>query len=276
MTLVSSGAISLGGSTTNQSVNLELLRSATASINMNETEVRRVANKRTVSSSISMSDFYGRGLPYLIDANAGASQASGAPLTWSHTTTAATTILIVGCFCQNNGNSITVASVTFNGIALTQLQESSANGGCGAVFYLLNPPVGTFTISMQTSSGGSDRGIAGQSMNIGGATGINTSVLGDNNTTDPRTVTTTSSLLGLAIGHVKITGVGGTLFLTTSTAPTGMTAAVAARRFTSNSNAKHNEIFYSATIVAAGSTSFTNDITQGNINARSLIYALVE
>lgn len=52
MTLQSSGAISLND------VNVELGRSGTASINMNETAVRTLAGK--ASGAISMSDFYGK------------------------------------------------------------------------------------------------------------------------------------------------------------------------------------------------------------------------
>lgn len=52
MTLQTSGAISLNN------VNVELGRSGTASINMNETAVRTLAGK--ASGAISMSDFYGK------------------------------------------------------------------------------------------------------------------------------------------------------------------------------------------------------------------------
>ena len=62
MTMVSSGPISLGGTATtsglNQSVNVELGRSGTASINMNESAVRTLA--AVPSGAISMSNFYGK------------------------------------------------------------------------------------------------------------------------------------------------------------------------------------------------------------------------
>ena len=62
MTMVSTGEISLGGSATsgglNRSVNLELGRSATATINMNESAVRTLAG--VPSGAISMSNFYGK------------------------------------------------------------------------------------------------------------------------------------------------------------------------------------------------------------------------
>ena len=58
MTLASSGIMSLGGSTATRSVNLELGRSATASINMNETAVRSLAG--VSSGSYGINSFYGK------------------------------------------------------------------------------------------------------------------------------------------------------------------------------------------------------------------------
>lgn len=57
MPLNTSGPISLGGSTTGQSVNLELGRSATASVSLGETEVRDLAG--VSSGAISLSNLYG-------------------------------------------------------------------------------------------------------------------------------------------------------------------------------------------------------------------------
>lgn len=57
MALNASGPISMGGSTVGQSINLELDRSATASINLNEAEVRDLAG--VPSGAIDLQDFYG-------------------------------------------------------------------------------------------------------------------------------------------------------------------------------------------------------------------------
>ena len=58
MALCASGTMALGGATTGRSVNLELGCSATASINMNRTDVRALAEK--TSGCIRMSDFHGK------------------------------------------------------------------------------------------------------------------------------------------------------------------------------------------------------------------------
>ena len=58
MPLVSSGAISIGGSTTDRSINLELGRSATATSSLGETALRNLAG--VSSGAISLSNFYGK------------------------------------------------------------------------------------------------------------------------------------------------------------------------------------------------------------------------
>lgn len=58
MPLVSSGEISIGGSTTNRSINLELGRSATATSSLGETALRNLAG--VSSGAISLSNFYGK------------------------------------------------------------------------------------------------------------------------------------------------------------------------------------------------------------------------
>jgi hypothetical protein len=58
MALLTSGAISLGGTTTGRSVNIELGRSGTATISMNEAAVRSLAGR--ASGAISMNNFYGK------------------------------------------------------------------------------------------------------------------------------------------------------------------------------------------------------------------------
>ena len=58
MALVSSGTISIGGTTTNRSINLELGRSATATSSLNETALRNLAG--VSSGTISLSNFYGK------------------------------------------------------------------------------------------------------------------------------------------------------------------------------------------------------------------------
>ena len=58
MALASSGSISIGGTTSGRSINLELNRSATASSNLNETALRSLAQR--TSGSISLSHFHGK------------------------------------------------------------------------------------------------------------------------------------------------------------------------------------------------------------------------
>jgi hypothetical protein len=58
MALASSGQISIGGSTADRSINLELGRAATATSNLNESALRSLAG--VSSGAISLSNFYGK------------------------------------------------------------------------------------------------------------------------------------------------------------------------------------------------------------------------
>lgn len=62
MALNASGTISLAGTTSGQSIALELGQSATGTISLNDTAVRSLAGVTTPSSAISLSNFYGKSL----------------------------------------------------------------------------------------------------------------------------------------------------------------------------------------------------------------------
>jgi hypothetical protein len=84
MTLQTSGEISLGGTTAGRSVNLILGRTATASISMNDSDVRGLAGIAT--GAVSFSDFYGKNLSYSIVPNV-TSVNEGSSVTFTVTTT---------------------------------------------------------------------------------------------------------------------------------------------------------------------------------------------
>jgi hypothetical protein len=65
MALETSGTLSIGGTTTNRSINLELGRSATATSSLGETDLRDLAD--VASGTISISNFYGASSGYNIE-----------------------------------------------------------------------------------------------------------------------------------------------------------------------------------------------------------------
>ena len=67
MPINSTGPISLGGSVVGQSVNLELRKSATATVSMNDAVVRGLSGNAT--GAVSFSNFYGKSLSYAITPN---------------------------------------------------------------------------------------------------------------------------------------------------------------------------------------------------------------
>jgi hypothetical protein len=204
--------------------------------------------------------------PYYIGAGGQSSSANATSRTWSHTTTADTTCVVVGTQVGNNAGNANVTGVTFNGVAMTQVQKSasSAINGQGGLWVIFNPPIGTYNIVMSASNG--DRGISGSSANFGGCSAVHASANSSAATNDLITTTFTSTAAGLVVGNKHIGGDNGTLHTVSMTDPSGG-ALILANRFTSNSFAKYQGLFYSPNIQAAGSVRFTTDVTAGTIAA---------
>lgn len=196
--------------------------------------------------------------PFFINGNTGTFAANSTSLSWSHTTTSATTCVVVGGYVGNNAATANITGVTFNGVSMTQVQKAAVSSqGQGGLWIIFNPPIGTYTIVLSANSG--DRGISGQSANFGGCSAVNVSANGNTATTDPRTLTMTSTAVGMAVAarHVNIVGTA-TITLTASS-PSGLTNTSTPNSFNSNSNRKYQSLWYSPTLVSAGSTSFTTD-----------------
>jgi|LauGreDrversion4_1035100.scaffolds.fasta_scaffold170776_2 hypothetical protein len=78
MTLAASGTLSMGGSTANRSVNLELSQAATAQISLNDTNVRSLAG--VPSGAITLAtDFYGKSAGATVNFNDAVVSAAGVP-----------------------------------------------------------------------------------------------------------------------------------------------------------------------------------------------------
>ena len=130
MTLNASGPISLGGSTAGQSINLELGRSATAQVSLNESAVRTLAG--VPSGAIVMpTDFYGKSsIVYRLD--------SGTYLDSTFSPLDAQTTLTVG----SNG----VLDVgTFNSGVLDSYDWLTPTATASTHFVRLTPTSGTFS-----------------------------------------------------------------------------------------------------------------------------------
>lgn len=82
---------------------------------------------------------------------------SGTSLTYSHTIATGASILVVAAGVRDisgAGDSPTFTSVTFNGIAMTELTNEVTSDGYlrAGIFYLVDPPVGTFSIVITGSA----------------------------------------------------------------------------------------------------------------------------
>jgi hypothetical protein len=201
--------------------------------------------------------------PYFINGNNGNNSANASSLSWTHTTTSDTTCLVFGGFIGRNSGTCSINSVSFNSLALTEAVGQSLSLVGGGIWYLLNPPTGTFTISMSCTGG--DRGIAGSSINLGGVTGVDItgSTGASATTTNPMSTTITAVAGGLPVGN-KISRNSGTSAVTyAALGPTGMTIAHTKNDWTSSSNRKYQALFYSDTLVSPGSTTFQTNLTAG-------------
>lgn len=119
------------------------------------------------------------GDPFLINSSQYSTSASSSleTISWTHTTTSATTCLVVAGTAVNNAGNTDITSVTFNSVALTQIVTSST-GNSTSLWRLFSPAVGSFTLSV-TMSGTNDRFISGHAVNLGNANAVNASSGGE-------------------------------------------------------------------------------------------------
>jgi hypothetical protein len=132
MTLNSSGPISLGGSTTGQSINLELGFSATALASINSTSFRTLAG--VASGAISLSNFYGK---------------SNTSAFWVliSNTSGATTLYLGGQYVTANGSFIVNQAQNSSSTNSMNIYKISGNGSLTTSSKLIttggSSPIGT-------------------------------------------------------------------------------------------------------------------------------------
>lgn len=139
MTMVSSGPISLGGNATtgglNQSINIELGQSATATISLNDSNVRALLGK--ASGAISLSDAYGKANQFAFTISSNQSNANLRTLAinagWNQSSQLVATIG-AGVYISgsNTGTPALTVSGSFpNGVLLTNNGFIIGMGGAG-------------------------------------------------------------------------------------------------------------------------------------------------
>lgn len=91
-----------------------------------------------------------------LDAQSNGATSVTTSLSWSHTCTGSNLALIVGIWNASDG----VTSVTYNGVAMTQIAKLLMTGGAAGqyiyLYYLLNPATGTNTVAVTGATGGLD------------------------------------------------------------------------------------------------------------------------
>lgn len=139
--------------------------------------------------------------PYFIDSSSYSTTASSSlqTISWTHTTTADTTCVVVfGTAIANAGASI--STVTYDGVALTQIRNQPASGNSSAMWRYFKPPIGSFTLSV-TMSGTNDRFLGAHAVNLGNANAVN-----NENGTNSSTLETLSTSLTTTKNTIVVVG----------------------------------------------------------------------
>lgn len=81
-------------------------------------------------------------------------QKNGSGWSWNHTIGSGNGRLLVVCTgFYDGGGGYSTTSVTFNGVSLTKATGSSSGGHYADIWYLINPPVGTYAIVVNLNIG---------------------------------------------------------------------------------------------------------------------------
>jgi len=217
------------------------------------------------------------GAPFYISSSSGGLSGTAETISWTHTTTDATTCLVVGETIIKNGAAAGTSTVTFNGISFTQVSFVSANTFSNfqstRLHCLFNPPIGAFTLSV-TISGTIDRGHCAQAVNIGGASAVagtinpaQQDVSAGNSLTGTLSITNDPAIIISQVYAKHLTS--GTIPALTVNNPTGSSQAVT-NTGTVNTLGTRISMYYT-TLKTAGSQGI--DIST-NVNVRPLQAAI--
>lgn len=206
--------------------------------------------------------------PYFINSSVQSSTASASlnVISWSHTTTHDTTCLVIAGSTTNNAGTLNITSVTFNGVALT-----FADGYTDSlrIYYLLNPPIGTYTITV-TASGTNDRFFGAMAANLGAVNELNAiSKINTSLETVSTNITTTKRSIFLIASSSGSDN--STIPIVTVTSPSG---AVETQTTTNQSNSfgKKTSLFYTP-IVAPGTTTVTKTVSNVTLSGFTVVVA---
>lgn len=225
MPLNNSGPISMGGSTTGESINLELGKSATAQISLNDSDARSLAGKP--SGQISLSDFYGKSrFAYLgawkfietTSAPTSIDILSGDSFGFSFPSIVQNDLLIILVSTASRlGNNITHTVTTSGFVQVSDLYASTGTGTARAVngttYYKLMGSTPDTTINLSfASTGGTEvvwlvsvlafRGVSTSSpLDVTSTTATQT---GNMNLNGPSITTVTNNAMCVTVGTFSV------------------------------------------------------------------------
>lgn len=126
-------------------------------------------------------------------------------VTWSHTASGNTRAVVVGFTCRSGSQAPSgqTRTVTYGGVAMTKLGTAEFGGDMFCdLWFLLNPPVGAQTVSVNVSSGSNTgRGLAGNSVSYNGV-GSSGAVVTANGTSSSAAQSSVASAAGEMISQL--------------------------------------------------------------------------
>lgn len=207
--------------------------------------------------------------PYYISSSQYSSTAPSTleTLAWTHTTTADTTCIVIGISAsRQGGSSVGTFSADFNGVSASELnvQSLTSSQAKSSLFYLLDPPIGTFTMTVNVTLA-IERFMSASAVNLGGVNNVASfGVNGTTSATSSLTVSGTTTKKAVLVGESFFQHTGSTVVTLSSSAPATMALAQSASN-TSNSVGKRASIFYS-TLQAPGTFNATVNSTSSSLS----------
>lgn len=200
--------------------------------------------------------------PYFIGSSSYSTTASSSleVLTWSHTTTADTTAIVVSGAAVNNANSLDMDFVSFNGVSFGTYIAQGGSGDSVRIFVLFNPPVGTYTLRAEVDAT-NDRFFAAHAINLGGVSEVNAGNGAESTSAETLSVSLTTTKRSIVIVGAYAQ-VGNTNIPTiTCTSPAGGTLTRSASNASNNLGKRFSMFYTDARDAGAFSATMQSSLT---------------
>jgi len=138
------------------------------------------------------------------------------PVTWSHTIGSGSNRILAVTTASRQG-TLPPSSVTYNGVSLTMVRSDIADGSLASIWYLINPPIGTYTVSVTMPAGNVFQGNGISLFNVNQASPVDANAGTTGTSVTPMSVNLTTNTANTWIIDVEIKRITETLTMTSMT-----------------------------------------------------------